>query len=92
MYVEEIKKKQGSKIYKTVLIRESYRDNGKVKHITVANISKLPVEHIRQLRASLRGDTCDFKVSCYSPNVSINLEFIVTLQQHSNYVHFSLLQ
>ena len=63
MYIAELKKKQGSKIYKTILVRESYRDNGKVKHRTVANISKLPAEHIRQLKASLRGVKGDFKVS-----------------------------
>jgi transposase len=63
MYIEEIKKKQGSKIYNTILIRESYRDNGKVRHRTVANISKLPAEHIRQLKASLKGEKGNFKVS-----------------------------
>ena len=51
MYVEEIKKRQGEKIYKTILVRESYRDkNGKVQHRTIANISKLPAEYIRQLK------------------------------------------
>jgi len=63
MYIEELKKKQGNKIYRSILIRESYRDNGKVKHRTIANISKLPVEHVRQLKASLRGEKGDFKVS-----------------------------
>lgn len=63
MYVAELKKKQGSKTYNSILIRESYRDNGKVKHRTIANISKLPTEHIRQLKASLRGEKGEFKVS-----------------------------
>jgi len=63
MYIEEIKKKQGSRIYKSILVRESYRDNGKVKHRTIANISKLPVEHVRRLKASLRGEKGNFKVS-----------------------------
>jgi len=63
MYIEELKKKQGSKIYKTILIRESYRDNGKVKHRTIANISKLPVEHIRQLKASFKGEKSNIKIS-----------------------------
>ena len=63
MYIEELKKKQGNKIYSSVLIRESYRDNGKVKHRTIANITKLPVEHIRQLKASLRGERGEFKIS-----------------------------
>ena len=63
MYIEEIIKKQGSKVYKTILVRESYRDNGKVRHRTIANISKLPAEHIRQLRASLKGEKGNFRVS-----------------------------
>ena len=63
MYIAELKKKQGNKIYNSVLIRESYRDNGKVKHRTIANISKLPVEHVRQLKASLKGEKGEFKVS-----------------------------
>ncbi len=63
MYIEEIKKKQGSKIYKTVLVRESYRDkNGKVKHNTVANLSKLPPDYIRQLKSSIKNEKGDFKL------------------------------
>jgi len=63
MYIEEIKKKQGSKIYKTVLVRESYRDkNGKVKHNTVANLTKLPPEYIQQLKSSIKNEKGDFKL------------------------------
>lgn len=39
-----------------VLIRESYREGGKVKNRTVANISKLPPETIEMIRRSLNGD------------------------------------
>jgi len=53
MYVEEIKKRHGNKIYKSTLIRESYKENGKVKHRTIANISKLPEAHILQIKALL---------------------------------------
>lgn len=63
MYIEELKKRQGNKNYSSILIRESYRDNGKVKHRTIANITKLPAEHIRQLKASLRGEKGEFKIS-----------------------------
>ena len=56
MYIESIKKQQGSKIYHSVLLRESYRDeNGKVKHRTIANLSKIPAEHILQLKMSIKG-------------------------------------
>ena len=63
MYIECVKKRQGSKIYRTVLIRESYRDAGKVKHRTVSNISKLPDKYINQLRRILKGENGEFNVS-----------------------------
>ncbi len=63
MYIEEIKKKQGNKVYKTVLVRESYRDAGKVKHRTVANVSKLPAKYISQLKLQMKGHGGDFQLS-----------------------------
>jgi hypothetical protein len=38
------------------LLRETYREHGKVKNRTLANLSKLPIERIDTLRAALRGD------------------------------------
>ncbi|WP_428483124.1 IS1634 family transposase [Rhodopila sp.] len=38
------------------LLRQTYREDGKVKNRTLANLSKLPVERIETLRAALRGD------------------------------------
>jgi hypothetical protein len=38
------------------LLRETYREDGKVKNRTLANLSKLPPERIETLRAALRGD------------------------------------
>lgn len=39
-----------------ILLRESYRDNGKVKSRTLANLSKLPAEAVELLRRSLKGE------------------------------------
>ncbi len=39
-----------------VLLRESYREGGKVKKRTLANLSSLPPERIETLRMALRGD------------------------------------
>jgi len=39
-----------------VLIRESFRENGKVKHRTIANISDQPPERIMAIKRALRGD------------------------------------
>lgn len=55
MYVEEIKSKQRNKIYRAYLIRQSYKDRGKVKHRTLANISHLPIHVIMQIKAILAG-------------------------------------
>jgi len=55
MYISKIKKKQGNKIYYTHLIRESYREDGKVKHRLIANVSKLPEEYIKKLKLILKG-------------------------------------
>src|SRR5689334_18343056 len=39
-----------------ILLRESYREAGKTKNRTLANLSAWPAERIEQLRAVLRGD------------------------------------
>jgi hypothetical protein len=39
-----------------VLLRESYREDGKVKSRTLANLSDWPNEKVQTLRAALRGD------------------------------------
>src|ERR1700726_2841683 len=39
-----------------ILLRESYRQAGKTKNRTLANLSRWPAERIGQLRAVLRGD------------------------------------
>ena len=39
-----------------ILLRESYREDGKVKSRTLANLSKLPTEAIDVLRRSLKGE------------------------------------
>ena len=39
-----------------ILLRESYRDNGKVKSRTLANLSKLPPEAIEAVRQVLKGE------------------------------------
>jgi hypothetical protein len=40
-----------------ILLREGYRENGKVKNRTLANLSDWPTERIEALRAVLRGAT-----------------------------------
>ena len=54
MFVEEVKSKQNGKIYKTYLIRETFRENGKVKHRTIGNISRCSAKEIQAIRLALR--------------------------------------
>lgn len=39
-----------------ILIRESFRENGKVKHRTIRNISDLPPDRIMAIKRALQGD------------------------------------
>jgi Transposase DDE domain len=43
------------RIYESVLLRRTYRDGDKVRHETLANLSKLPPEAIDAIEATLKG-------------------------------------
>nr|WP_239656523.1 IS1634 family transposase [Mycobacterium riyadhense] len=45
------------RVYESVLLRRTFRDGKKVKHQTLANLSKLPPEAIEAIEATLRGHT-----------------------------------
>ena len=55
MYVD-ISKTKGpkGKIYKRVLLRDSYRENGKVKHHTIANLSSCSEEEVKAIKLALQ--------------------------------------
>jgi hypothetical protein len=44
------------RVYETHLLRRSWRENGKVRNETVANLSRLPAETIELIRGSLAGE------------------------------------
>ena len=69
MYIERIRRKHRDKTYVTTLIRESYRDGKKVKHRTVANISRLPESTITTIEMHLNNVPIN---SCAAENISIN--------------------
>ena len=52
MYIDTIPNRNSPP---AVLVRESYREGGKVKKRTVANISKLPTNVINTIKATLAG-------------------------------------
>jgi transposase len=54
MYIERTTSKTATKTHECFMLRESYRENGKVLKRTIANISHLPKAEIEALRAALR--------------------------------------
>jgi hypothetical protein len=54
--------------YESVLVRRTFRDGDKVRHETLANLSKLPPEVVAAVEATLKGQTlvaagCEFTVT-----------------------------
>ncbi len=43
--------------YESILVRRTFRDGAKVRHETLANLSKLPAEVITAIEATLKGQT-----------------------------------
>jgi transposase len=56
MHVAVVPSRQRSGEYSSVLVRQTYREGGKVKHRTLANLSKLPTAAVDAVRAILRGE------------------------------------
>jgi hypothetical protein len=56
MHVAKLVSRQGGREYVSHLVRQSYREDGKVKHRTLANLSPLPQAAIDAVRRVLQGD------------------------------------
>ncbi|MGH8652976.1 MAG: IS1634 family transposase [Gammaproteobacteria bacterium] len=54
MYVDVSTVRQGTKSYTRFLLRESFRENGKVKHRTIANLSQCAPQEIEAIQLALR--------------------------------------
>lgn len=54
MFVDSSSARRNGKTYTRHLLRESYREDGKVKHRTIANISHCPPREIEAMRLALR--------------------------------------
>ncbi len=54
MYVDVAYKAQGGRKHKRTLLRESYREDGKVKKKTIANISECKEEEIEAIKLALK--------------------------------------
>ena len=63
MYFEQIKSVIKGKTYTSKLVRESYRENGKVKHRTICNLSKMPDHLVRLVKDGLKGNCGSFELN-----------------------------
>ena len=57
MHVATIRRRHGDREYESHLIRRSIRDGKRVRHETIANVSKLPPAALDALRRALAGET-----------------------------------
>src|SRR3972149_6968174 len=53
MHIVENKSKSGKKIYRSILLRESYREEGKVRKRTIANLSNCTPQEIGAIKLAL---------------------------------------
>jgi hypothetical protein len=56
MHVARIERRHGGRVYTNWLVRRSVREGKRVRHETVANVSKLPAAAIEALRRALAGE------------------------------------
>ena len=55
MHVDQIRRVYKDKVYTTTLLRHTYRENGKIKQKTLANLSALPPDVIAVVKAMVKG-------------------------------------
>ena len=70
MYIEKVHNRNSPP---AILLRESWRENGKIKKRTVANLSRLPDEVIEALRAALKGESIPASEGIACPEKAISL-------------------
>ncbi len=56
MHVAKIERRHGERVYTSHLVRRSVREGKRVRHETLANISRLPAEAIEAVRRVLQGE------------------------------------
>jgi len=56
MHVAKIERRHGERVYTYWLVRRSVREGKRVRHETIANVSKLPASALEALRRALAGE------------------------------------
>ncbi len=73
MHVAKIERRHGERVYTSHLVRRSVREGKRVRHETLANISRLPAEAIEAVRRVLQGEALltageRFRIECSLPH------------------------
>jgi transposase len=76
VHVVTTERRYKGKVYRTHLLRRSFRENGKVKNETLGNLSHLPAHLIEIIRRSLRGEQF----------VEVSDAFVVDTSRHHGHV------
>ena len=71
MHIVENRSKQGKKIYHSVLLRESYREEGKVRKRTIANLSSCKPEEIAAIKLALEHKDKLSELGSFKENVDL---------------------
>jgi transposase len=82
MHVVTNKIRRGDREYTATLLRRSYREDGKVKKETLANLSHLPAEAIDAIRRVLAGESLmsaedAFEIECSLPAGHVNAALVM---------------
>ncbi len=78
MYIERVPNRNSPP---AVLLRESWRENGKTKKRTVANLSSLPDETVEAVRSALKGDVVPAALAIAEPEKRLE---ITNARQHGH--------
>jgi transposase len=70
VYIQRINRKQNGKIYTSIILAKSYRENGKQKRETLAVLTKWPKHLIALLEAGIKNNQTDLKDFQYTQGKS----------------------
>ena len=78
MYIQRINRKQNGKVYTSIILTRSYRENGKQKRETLAVLTKWPKHLIAAIEAGLKNKSpADFKEFRYTQGKSFGAVFVM---------------
>jgi len=83
MYVDTSYSTQSGKKYRRHLLRESFRENGKVRHRTIANLSHCTEEEISAIKLALKnkGDLAQLtSIEAVKPKQGMRVGAILSLK------------